>query len=153
MARFGKYCLYIQYLDDPMPSLSILARGERLRERLLADVADLRITGFQSPAEDEKEEGLSLDRLTGLGAPHIWGVRVLDDTLLGFGIFPGDRLIVNRAASHFDSKLVVVDLGDGYRVIGTGRLNFAARMNARSWVLSPISARATMPVETSRASI
>ena len=35
-------------------SLSILARGERLRERLLTDVADLRITGFQSPAEDEK---------------------------------------------------------------------------------------------------
>jgi len=29
-------------------SLSILARGERLRERLLSDVADLRITGFQS---------------------------------------------------------------------------------------------------------
>ena len=73
-----------------MPALSILARGERLRERILADAADLRITGFQSPAEDEKEEGLSLDRLTGLGAPHIWGVRVLDDTLLGFGIFPGD---------------------------------------------------------------
>ena len=39
-----------------MPALSILARGERLRERLLADAADLRITGFQSPAEDEKEE-------------------------------------------------------------------------------------------------
>ena len=98
-------------------SLSILARGERLRERLLFDAVELRITGFQSPAEDEKEEGLSLDRLTGLGAPHIWGVRVLDDSLLGFGIFPGDRLIVNRAASHLDNKLVVVDLGaEGYRV-------------------------------------
>lgn len=98
-------------------SLSILARGESLRERLLSDAVDLRITGFQSPAEDEKEEGLSLDRLTDLGAPHIWGVRVLDDSLLGFGIFPGDRLIVNRAASHLDNKLVVVDLGgEGYRV-------------------------------------
>lgn len=98
-------------------SLSILARGERLRECLLSDVADLRITGFQSPAEDEKEDGLSLDRLTGLGAPHIWGVRVLDDSLLGFGIFPGDRLIVNRAAGQLDNKLVVVDLGgEGYRV-------------------------------------
>lgn len=98
-------------------SLSILARGECLRERLLSDAVELRITGFQSPAEDEKEEGLSLDRLTGLGAPHIWGVRVLDDSLLGFGIFPGDRLIVNRAASHLDNKLVVVDLGaEGYRV-------------------------------------
>lgn len=101
-----------------MSSLSILARGERLRERLLTDVAsDLRITGFQSPAEDEKEEGLSLDRLTGLGAPHVWGVQVLDDSLVGFGIFRGDRLIVNRAASHLDDMLVVVDLGgEGYRV-------------------------------------
>ncbi|MBB4820913.1 SOS-response transcriptional repressor LexA [Pseudomonas alcaligenes] len=98
-------------------SLSILARGQRLRERLLAEAADLRITGFQSPAEDEKEEGLSLDRLTGLGAPHIWGVRVLDSSLEGFGVFQGDRLIVNRAASHVDDRLVVVDLGgEGYRV-------------------------------------
>lgn len=98
-------------------SLSILARGERLRERLLAEASDLRITGFQSPAEDEKEEGLSLDRLTGLGAPHIWGVRVLDETLTGFGIFLGDRLIVNRAAGLLDNRLVVVDLGgEGYRV-------------------------------------
>src|SRR5512135_2722827 len=37
--------------------------------------------------------------------------------------------------------------------IGTGFLKRAARMKARSWVLSPISARATTPVETSRASI
>ena len=109
---------YTVLVNVSMSSLSILARGERLRERLLTDVAaDLRITGFQSPAEDEKEEGLSLDRLTGLGAPHIWGVQVLDDSLVGFGIFPGDRLIVNRAASHLDDKLVVVDLGgEGYRV-------------------------------------
>ncbi|HGM6153726.1 TPA: hypothetical protein ACKP1S_004877 [Pseudomonas aeruginosa] len=43
-------------LGSAFMSLSILARGERLRERLLAEVANLRITGFQSPAEDEKEE-------------------------------------------------------------------------------------------------
>lgn len=112
-----------------MSSLSILARGERLRERLLTDVAtDLRITGFQSPAEDEKEECLSLDRLTGLGAPHIWGVQVLDESLIGFGIFRGDRLIVNRAASHIDDMLVVVDLGgDGYRVRLAQRDMFGGR--------------------------
>ena len=44
-------------------------------------------------------------------------MQVLDDSLVGFGIFPGDRLIVNRAASHLDDMLVVVDLGgEGYRV-------------------------------------
>lgn len=101
-----------------MSSLSILARGEHLRERLLTDVAaGLRITGFQSPAEDEKERGLSLDLLTELGAPHIWPVQVLDMSLVGFGIFQGDKLIVNRAASHVDDRLVVVDLGgEGYQV-------------------------------------
>ena len=100
-----------------MSSLSILARCERLRERLLTDVANgLRITGFQSPAEDEKDDGLSLDLLTGLGAPHVWAVQVLDDSLVGFGLFRGDRLIVNRAASHLDDRLVVVGLGGDYRV-------------------------------------
>lgn len=125
-------------------SLSILARGERLRERLLTDVADLRITGFQSPAEDEKEEGLSLDRLTGLGAPHIWGVQVLDDTLLGFGIFPGDRLIVNRAACQLDNRFVVVDLGgEGYRVRLVSRDLFGVvRRNPRNF-RQPSSSPAT----------
>lgn len=101
-----------------MSSLSILARGEYLRERLLIDAAKgLRITGFQSPAEDEKEQGLSLDLLTDLGAPHMWPVQVLDMSLVGFGIFQGDRLVVNRAAGHVDNRLVVVDLGgDGYQV-------------------------------------
>jgi len=38
-------------------------------------------------------------------------------------------------------------------MIGKGRLKRAARINARSCVLSPISARATTPVEMSNASI
>src|SRR5690606_4171940 len=35
-------------------------------------------------------------------------------------------------------------------MMGQGRRNLAARMNASSWVLSPTSARATTPVETNR---
>jgi SOS-response transcriptional repressor LexA len=101
-----------------MPSLSILPRGEYLRERLLTDVAKgLRIIGFQSPAEDEKEYGLSLDLLTEIGAPHMWPVRVLDMSLVGFAIFQGDKLVVNRAPTHVDDRLAVVDLGsEGYQV-------------------------------------
>ena len=38
------------------------------------------------------------------------------------------------------------------RMIGSGRRKRAASTRARSWVLAPISARATMPVETSRGS-
>jgi DNA polymerase V len=48
--------------------------------------------------------------------------------LVGFGIFPGDRLIVNRAPSHLDDMLVVVDLGgDGYRVRMVQRDLFGGR--------------------------
>ena len=39
------------------------------------------------------------------------------------------------------------------RMIGTLCFSFAARTKERSWVLSPISARATMEVETRSASI
>lgn len=96
-------------------SLSILGRNQRL-EHLLPEARELRITGFQSPAEDEKEAGLSLDALTGLGAPQIWVVRVDDDTLLGFGMYPGDRLVVDRGALRTCEQYVVVDLDGSYRV-------------------------------------
>lgn len=89
-------------------SLSILGRSERLRH-LLPEVADLRITGFQSPAEDEKEERLSLDKLTGLGAPQIWVVMVNDDDLIGFGMYPGDRLVVDRSAACAAGCFVVIE--------------------------------------------
>lgn len=109
-------------------SLSILGRNQRL-EHLLPEARELRITGFQSPAEDEKEAGLSLDALTGLGAPQVWVVRVDDDSLIGFGMYPGDRLIVDRGTLRKREQYVVVDLdGDGfYRVRlmmdnGDGRL-------------------------------
>jgi DNA polymerase V len=98
-------------------SVTILGRTERLRH-LLPEAKELRITGFQSPAEDEKEGGLSLDKLVGLGAPQIWVVLMEDASALGFGIFPGDRLVVDRAAPLAVDHYVIVDLdGDSqYRV-------------------------------------
>lgn len=98
-------------------TLTILGREDRLRH-LLPEAAELRITGFQSPAEDEKESGLSLDQLVGLGAPQTWVVRVDDDSLLGFGMYRGDRLVVDRSARCAPDCYVVVCL-DGeskYRV-------------------------------------
>lgn len=90
-------------------TLTILGREDRLRH-LLPEATELRITGFQSPAEDEKERGLSLDALVGLGAPQIWVVRVDDDSLLGFGMFPGDRLVVDRSARCAPDCYVMVCL-------------------------------------------
>jgi len=39
------------------------------------------------------------------------------------------------------------------RIIGTGFLKRAANINASNWVLSPISAMATMPADNKKASI
>lgn len=98
-------------------TLTILGREDRLRH-LLPEAAELRITGFQSPAEDEKESGLSLDSLVGLGAPQIWVVRVDDDSLLGFGMYPGDRLVIDRSARCEPDCYVMVSVEgeSSYRV-------------------------------------
>ncbi|WP_025127222.1 S24 family peptidase [Pseudomonas sp. PH1b] len=52
--------------------------------------------------------GFSLDRTLGLGAPGIHGLLVDDDNLLGFGIYPGDRLIVDRSATPVVDQYLVV---------------------------------------------
>lgn len=96
-------------------SLSILGRQAR-RKYLLDEAHQLRITGFQSPAADDAERPLSLDGLIGLGAPHIWPVRVDDNTLEAFGMYQGDILIVDRAARAVANCYLVVDLDGAYLV-------------------------------------
>nr|WP_246886822.1 S24 family peptidase [Pseudomonas chlororaphis] len=59
----------------------------------------------------------SLDRTVGLGAPQIRAVLVDDDSLLGFGIYPGDRLIVDRSAAPAVDQYVVAHL-DGEEAYG-----------------------------------
>ncbi|WAJ37291.1 hypothetical protein OU800_22215 [Pseudomonas sp. GOM7] len=96
-------------------SLTILGRQAR-RQYLLDDAHQLRITGFQSPAVDEAERPLSLDALIGLGAPHIWPVRVDDGSLEPFGMYQGDILIVDRAANAVANCYLVVDIEGVYLV-------------------------------------
>lgn len=89
-------------------SLTILARAERLQPPL-PESTTLRIDGCAALAE-EGRNGFSLDRTVGLGAPQIRAVLVDDDSLLGFGIYPGDRLIVDRSATPMVDQYVVVHL-------------------------------------------
>jgi DNA polymerase V len=96
-------------------SLSVLGRQAR-RKYLLDDAHQLRITGFQSPAADDAERPLSLDALIGLGAPHIWPVRVDDNTLEPFGMYQGDILIVDRSANAVANSYLVVDVEGAYLV-------------------------------------
>jgi len=89
-------------------TLTLLGRIDRLRN-LTHECAELRITGFQSPAEDEKEDRLSFDELVGLGKPQVWVFKVDDESLVSFGLFPGDRIAVNRAATCKPNCLAVVN--------------------------------------------
>ena len=56
------------------------------------------ITGFESPAAEYKELGLSLDQLI-VGDPNATFLGLASgDSMQGVGIFDGDLLIVDRAA-------------------------------------------------------
>ncbi|MGC5701069.1 S24 family peptidase [Pseudomonas sp. NFXW11] len=59
-------------------------------------------------AQEPCGSGFSLDRSLGLGAPEIHGLSVDDETLLGFGIYPGDRLIVDRSATPVVDQYLIV---------------------------------------------
>jgi len=98
-------------------SLTILARTERLHH-LRPESTGLWVTGVRSPAEEAGDSGFSLDRIVGLGAPQIRAVMVDDDSVLGFGMYPGDRLIVDRSAALAADQYVVVQLDgeNGYCV-------------------------------------
>ncbi len=59
---------------------------------------------------------MSLDRLTGLGAPQIWVMLLNDDSALGFGMYPGDRLIIDRSSRVESDAYLVVDIDGSYFV-------------------------------------
>lgn len=90
-------------------SLTILARAERL-QHLLPEPDESQVGGCGSVDDHGLLNGFSLDRTVGLGAPQIRAVLVDDDSLLGFGIYPGDRLIVDRSATPVTDQYVVVHL-------------------------------------------
>ncbi|MHB0818444.1 LexA family protein [Stutzerimonas stutzeri] len=96
-------------------SLTIIGRQAR-RKFLLDESHQLRITGFQSPAADDADRPLSLDALVNLGAPHIWVVRVDDQSLQAFGMYQGDILIVDRSAEAVADCYLVVDMDGAYLV-------------------------------------
>lgn len=62
------------------------------------------ITGFESPAAEYKELGLSLDQLI-ISHPNATFIGLASgDSMQGLGIFDGDILIVDRSVEpkHFD---------------------------------------------------
>ncbi|AZC27776.1 MULTISPECIES: S24 family peptidase [Pseudomonas] len=93
-------------------SLTFLTAIER-SQPLPAPILELGANDHAPIAHEPTGSGFSLDRTLGLGAPQIHGLLVDDDNLLGFGIYPGDRLIVDRSAAPVvDQYLVVRPEGD-----------------------------------------
>ena len=78
--------------------------------------AKIKITGFASPAADYECHRLSLDEVTGLGAPHIWPWRLHSEALAGLSLHANDTLIVNRQTELVEGRIAVVVLDNAHRV-------------------------------------
>lgn len=88
------------------------------RSATLANLPEkIKITGFSSPAADYEQLQLSLDEITGLGAPHIFFWRLTSESLAGLSLHEGDLLIVNRQTELVPGRIAVIVAGGEHRVI------------------------------------
>ena len=65
------------------------------------------IAGFPSPADDHIEAYLDLNRLLNRNSTATFFMRFEGDAMLESGIYHGDLLIVDRAISPVEGKIVV----------------------------------------------
>ncbi|RZQ52369.1 peptidase [Pseudoalteromonas phenolica] len=72
------------------------------------------ISGFESPAAEYKELGLSLDQLI-VGDPNATFLGLASgDSMQGVGIFDGDLLIVDRAAEPKHQDVIVANFNNEF---------------------------------------
>ncbi|MEL7479892.1 MAG: S24 family peptidase [Pseudomonadota bacterium] len=72
------------------------------------------ITGFESPAAEYKELGLSLDQLL-VSDPNATFLGLASgDSMQGVGIFDGDLLIVDRAAEPKHQDVIVANYNNEF---------------------------------------
>lgn len=72
--------------------------------------------GFPSPAADYFEGRVSLDGLLIEHPEATFFMRVAGESMLGFGIHPGDLLVVDRALDPADRSVVVAVVDGGFTV-------------------------------------
>ena len=67
--------------------------------------------GFPSPADDFVEASLDLNELLIKNPPATFFLEVMGESMLGAGIYPGDKLIVDRSIEpkHGDVVVAIVD--------------------------------------------
>jgi DNA polymerase V len=72
------------------------------------------ITGFESPASEYKELGLSLDQLL-VKHPHFTFFGLASgDSMQGVGIFDGDILLVDRAVTAQQNDVIVANYNNEF---------------------------------------
>lgn len=72
------------------------------------------ISGFESPAAEYKELGLSLDELLIQHPNATYFAVASGQSMLGVGIFDGDLLIVDRAETVKNNDVIVANFNGGF---------------------------------------
>lgn len=74
------------------------------------------ITGFESPAAEYQQLGLTLDQIL-IEHPAATYLGIVEgNSMIGVGIFPGDILVVSRAESVRDGDVIVATLNGSFVV-------------------------------------
>ena len=82
--------------------------------KVIPVLAQAGISGFESPAAEYRQLGLDLDELL-IEHPSATFIGLAQgDSMTGVGIFDGDLLIVDRAASHTSLDVVVANLNGSF---------------------------------------
>lgn len=75
---------------------------------------DAGITGFESPAAEYKELGLSLDQLLIINPNATFIGKASGSSMEGAGIYSGDLLIVDRSKPVSNGSIVVANLNGNF---------------------------------------
>jgi DNA polymerase V len=82
--------------------------------RVIPIFCDCGITGFESPAAEYKEMGLSLDELL-IKNPNATFIGVASgNSMEGVGIFSGDLLIVDRSRETKNGSIIVANFNGNF---------------------------------------
>ena len=68
--------------------------------------------GFPSPTQDYAEKPLDLDELVVSHPVSTYYMRVVGDSMIGACIYPNDVIVVDRALTATNNRLVVARLGE-----------------------------------------
>lgn len=72
--------------------------------------------GFPSPAQDFIECALDLNQLCITHPAATFFVRVKGESMINFGIYSGDILVVNKALTAIHNDIIVASVNDEYTV-------------------------------------